>query len=33
MNALTNVLVRLLRRLDDRLTEVEGTFGLGDVDA
>ena len=33
MNALTNVLVRLLRRLDDRLTEVEGTFGLGDADA
>ena len=30
VNALTNVLVRLLRRLDDRLSEVEGTLGLGD---
>ncbi len=33
VNALTNVLVRLLRRLDDRLTEVESTLGLGETEA
>lgn len=31
VNALSNVLVRLLRRLDDRLTEVETSMGLGDT--
>lgn len=31
VNALTNVLVRLLRRLDDRLNDVEATLGLADT--
>ncbi|MEM9467316.1 MAG: methionine biosynthesis protein MetW, partial [Actinomycetota bacterium] len=33
INALTNVLVRLLRRLDDRLSEVEDEVGLSDTGA
>ena len=33
INALTNVLVRLLRRLDDRLDDVEATLGLTDTGA